>query len=87
VSLPPRSQQLVDATPVHHRKTGASACIEFTLYADGHAGIAVSRIAGQPPNRQIVQADSLPLNSREELEKHIAAVVDLVEEASRRATS
>lgn len=79
ITLPPRSQNLVDATPLHPREKGVNACIEFTIYADGHAGIAVSRVEGKPPNRRIVQADSLPLNDVQELRDHIDAIVDHAE--------
>ena len=80
--LPPASQKFVEATPLHATKSGIKACIEFTVYHDGHAGIAVSRIEGSPPNRRIVQADSLPLNDVTELRGHIEAVVRRVEQAS-----
>jgi hypothetical protein len=83
MTLPARSRKLVESTPIHPRESGASACIEFTIYADGHAGIAVSRVEGKPPNRRIVQADSLPLNDRRELLNHIGAILDLVESRAR----
>jgi hypothetical protein len=78
MTLPPRSQELVEATPLHARDSGVKACIEFTIYKDGHAGIAVSQIEGDPPRRRIVQADSLPLNHVHELRDHIEAIVDHV---------
>lgn len=78
MTLPPRSQKLVDATPLHPRDNGTNACIEFTIYADGHAGIAVSRVEGKPPQRRIVQADSLPLNSVTELRQHVEAIINYV---------
>jgi hypothetical protein len=83
MTLPPRSQRLVDATPIHPREHGVNACIEFTIYADGHAGIAVSRVEGKPPNRRIVQADSLPLNHVQELHDHIEAILDRVARHAR----
>ena len=52
----------------------------MTLYPDGHAGIAVSRIEGSPPHRRITQADSLPLNDRAELEEFLQAILDRLEE-------
>lgn len=73
--IPPRSRKLVAATPLERRETGVKACVEFTVYADGHAGIAVSRVEGVPPRRRIVQADSLPLNDVAELRAHLLAVV------------
>jgi hypothetical protein len=79
VTLPPRSQKLVEATPLHPREKGVNVCIEFTIYADGHAGIAVSRVEGKPPHRRIVQADSLPLNHVQELRDHIEAVISYAE--------
>lgn len=84
MTLPPRSQKLVEATPLHPRENGVNVCIEFTIYADGHAGIAVSRIEGRPPSRRIVQADSLPLNHVQELRDHIDAVIDHAEHHARR---
>jgi hypothetical protein len=74
--LPPRSIQLVEATPIHRSKTGFKACLELTIYPDGHAGIAVSEIEGAPPSRRIVQRDSLPLNDLAELRGHVLAVID-----------
>jgi len=75
MALPPRSKKLVDATPLHPRKKGVSACIEFTVYVDGHNGTAVSRVEGNPPNRRIVQTDSLPLSDADQLRNHIEAIV------------
>jgi hypothetical protein len=80
--LPARSKQLVDATPLHRTATGVKACVEFTIYRDGHAGLAVSRIEGKPPHRRVVQADTLPLNDVEELQEHIEAVVEHVRQAA-----
>jgi hypothetical protein len=82
--LPPRSRQLVEATPIHTMRSGVKACVEMTLYPDGHAGIAVCRIEGSPPNRRITQADSLPLNHRKELEEHLLGILDHLEEAAAR---
>jgi hypothetical protein len=76
--LPPRSQKLVNATPLHELERGVKGCIEFTVYQDGHAGIAVSRIEGKPPSRRIVQSDSLPLNDLSELRNHVLAVLEHV---------
>lgn len=84
MTLPPRSKKLVDATPIQQRAKGVSACIEFTVYRDGHAGISVSRVEGKPGSRRIVQADSLPLNDLQELRDHIDAAVEHV---SRSANS
>jgi hypothetical protein len=81
--LPPRSVKLIHATPIHPRDKGAKACVEFTIYADGHAGIAVSRVEGKPPRRRIVQADSLPLNDVEELRAHLDAIVEHVARQSQ----
>jgi hypothetical protein len=78
MTLPPRSQKLVAAMPLHPRENGVNVCIEFTIYGDGHAGIAVSRVEGKPPHRRIVQADSLPLNHVQELRDHIEAILDHV---------
>ena len=80
--LPTRSQQLVEATPIHRLKSGFKVCIEITLYPDGHAGIAVCRIEGSPPNRRITQTDSLPLNDRAELEVFLESILDHLEEAA-----
>lgn len=80
--LPPRSQKLVEATPLHPTESGVKACIEMTIYPDGHAGLSVSRIEGAPPQRRIVQADSLPLNSVGELREHVAAVIERLREAA-----
>ena len=74
--LPPRSVQLVQATPIHPTKSGVKACVEMTVYPDGHAGIAVSEIEGNPPSRRIVQRDSLPLNDLTELRDHVLAVIE-----------
>ena len=74
--LPSRSRQLVEATPIHRLESGLKVCVEMTLYPDGHAGIAVSRIDGAPPNRRITQADSLPLNDRRELEDLLKSILD-----------
>ena len=74
--LPPRSMKLVDSTPIAQLKTGWKACVELTVYPDGHAGIAVSEIEGAPPNRRIAQRDSLPLNDLHELRIHVLAVID-----------
>jgi hypothetical protein len=79
MELPPRSQKLVEATPLQRREKGVNVCIEFTIYIDGHAGIAVSRVEGRPPQRRIVQADSLPLNSVQELRDHVDAVISYAE--------
>jgi len=76
--LPPRSLELVERTPIHRLKSGIKACLEITIYPDGHAGIAVSEIEGAPPARRIVQRDSLPLNHIDELRDHVSAVVDHV---------
>jgi hypothetical protein len=84
MTLPPRSQKLVDTTPLHQRENGVNACVEFTIYADGHAGVAVSRVEGKPPRRRIVQADSLPLNSVQELRDHIDAIIERVARDSAR---
>jgi hypothetical protein len=82
--LPPRSVKLVKATPIHRTKSGVKACVEFTIYSDGHAGIAVCRVEGAPHSRQITQADALPLNHVKELHAHLLAVVDHLEaEAAR----
>jgi hypothetical protein len=81
--LPPRSRQLIDATPIHRLKSGVKVCAEMTLYPDGHAGIAVSRLEGSPPHRRITQADSLPLNDRAELEAFLQAILDRLERKAR----
>ncbi len=78
--LPPRSVKLVEATPFHHLESGLKACIEVTVYPDGHAGIAVSEIEGSPPARRIVQRDSLPLNNVDELRTHVLAVIERLSE-------
>jgi len=83
--LPSRSRQLVEATPIHRLRSGLKVCTEMTLYPDGHAGIAVCRIEGSPPNRRITQADSLPLNDRAELELFLQSILDQLEEAAARA--
>jgi len=59
-------------------KSGFKACVELTVYPDGHAGIAVSEIQGTPPARRIVQRDSLPLNGIDELRSHTLAVIDQI---------
>jgi hypothetical protein len=74
--LPPRSVRLVQSTPIHRLKTGLKACVEITVYPDGHAGIAVSEIQGSPPARRIVQRDVLPLNDVDELRSHTLAVIE-----------
>jgi hypothetical protein len=74
--LPPRSVKLVESTPIHRLEKGYKACVELTVYPDAHAGIAVSRIEGKPPNRRIVQQDTLPLNDVEELRSHTLAILD-----------
>jgi hypothetical protein len=76
--LPPRSQQLVESTPLHSLKTGFKACLELTLYPDGHAGIAVSEIDDSSRPRTIVQRDALPLNDLDELRDHVLAVIEHV---------
>jgi len=78
--------QFVEATPIQPTKSGVKACVEFTLYPDGHAGIAVCRIEGTSGNRRISQADSLPLNHRRELEDHLLAIIDRVEDAAAQIT-
>jgi hypothetical protein len=80
--LPPRSRKFVAATPLHETEAGIKACIEFTIYRDGHAGLAVSRIEGKPPSRRVVQADALPLNDMSELHGHVDAVVEHVRQAA-----
>jgi hypothetical protein len=75
LDLPPRSRTLIEATPIMTAKSGTKACIELTVYPDGHAGIAVSGIEGAPPRRTIHQEDALPLNNVDELQKHVLAVV------------
>jgi hypothetical protein len=80
--LPPRSRELVDATPLQPTQSGMKACVEMTIYADGHAGIAVSRIEGSPPRRRIVQADNLPLNDVDELRGHVLAVIERLRQAA-----
>jgi hypothetical protein len=84
--LPPRSIQLVEATPIHRLQSGLKACVELTVYPDGHAGIAVSEIEGAPPSRRIVQRDSLPLNDLAELRDHVLAVIDQLERAAADST-
>jgi hypothetical protein len=73
--LPPRSRQLVEATPLHSTESGVKACVEMTVYHDGHAGISVSRIEGPPGHRIVTQVDTLPLNDVEELRAHVLAVI------------
>jgi hypothetical protein len=80
--LPPRSVQLVEATPIHRLQTGVKASPELTVYPDGHAGIAVSEIEGAPPSRRVVQRDSLPLNDVKELRDHVLAVIEHLERAA-----
>ena len=84
--LPPRSRRFVEATPIHRMRSGFKVCAELTLYPDGHAGIAVSRIDGAPPNRRITQEDSLPLNDRGELEEHLLAILDRLESTASYGT-
>jgi hypothetical protein len=74
--------ELVEATPIHRMKSGVKVCVEATLYPDGHAGIAVSRIEGSAPTRRVTQADSLPLNDRRELEDFLEAILDRLEQAA-----
>lgn len=78
-SLPPRSQQLVDAVPIRRVRTGVRSVIEVTAYPDSHTNIAVGdldmRVRGEPRYSRV---DSLPLNHREELEEHLAAILDRV---------
>lgn len=81
--LPPRSLQLVESTPIHRLERGTKVCLELTVYPDGHAGIAVSEIEGSPPSRRIVQRDSLPLNSVDELRDHVLAIIDHLDAATR----
>jgi hypothetical protein len=59
-------------------KSGFKACLEMTLYPDGHAGIAVSEIDDSSCPRTIVQRDALPLNDLDELRAHVLAVIDHV---------
>jgi hypothetical protein len=84
MDLPPRSAQLIRETPLHERPTGVMACVEFTVYDGGHTAIAVSRVDGSPGHRVITQADSLPLNSVDELRDHLLGVLAFV--ASSRHT-
>lgn len=65
--LPPRSRKLVESTPIHPLRSGFKACLEITMYPDGHAGIAVSEIDDSSRPRTIVQRDALPLNDLNEL--------------------
>ena len=83
MSLPPRSDTLVRATPIHQLKTGVKACVEFTVYDGGHTAISVSRIDGKPGSRVVTQADSLPLNDVGELEAHLLAIVAFVAQSRR----
>jgi hypothetical protein len=83
-ALPPRSRKVIDATPLHDLPSGVKAVVEVTVYPDGHTGIAVSRVDGAPPNRRIVQADSLPLNDMAELRAHVLAVLEHAEAAAHR---
>ena len=84
--LPPRSVKLVDAAPIQTVKTGFKACVELTVYPDGHAGIAVSEIQGSAPSRRIVQRDSLPLNNVDELRDHTLAVIERLSNHARTKT-
>lgn len=76
--LPPRSRKLVESTPIHPLRSGFKACLEITMYPDGHAGIAVSEIDDSSRPRTIVQRDALPLNDLNELRDHVLAVIDHV---------
>jgi hypothetical protein len=81
--LPPRSQQLIDATPARRVRTGVRTVVEITAYPDGHANIAVGDLdtttRGAP---QYHRADSLPLNHREELQQFLDAILDRLFEAA-----
>jgi hypothetical protein len=66
-------------------KSGFKACVESTVYPDGHAGIAVSMIKGDAKHRVIHQADSLPLNDVDELREHLQAIVDHFADQAKRA--
>jgi hypothetical protein len=81
--LPPRSQQLIDATPVRRVRTGVRTVIEVTAYPDGHANIAVGDLdtttRGAP---RYQRADSLPLNHRDELDEFVHAILDRVFEVA-----
>jgi hypothetical protein len=83
--LPPRSRKLVAATPLHRMRTGTKACIELTVYPDGHTAIAVSRIEGTPQSRTIKQADFLQLNHVPELRDHVAAIISHLEASTTKA--
>ena len=75
------------ATPLNRTERGLKAVIELTCYPDGHAQIAVSRIAGSPRDRRITQADVLPLNHLDEAKEHLIAIAEhACAAASREAT-
>jgi hypothetical protein len=75
--LPPRSQQLVEATPINKVRTGVRTVVELTAYPDGHANIAVGSVDSERTGAMAYRrVDNLPLNHRNELEAHIAAILD-----------
>lgn len=49
--LPPRSRQLIEATPLTRLRTGVRAVVELTAYPDGHANLAVGVLATSEPSR------------------------------------
>ena len=83
--LPPRSQQLIDATPIERVRTGVRAVVELTAYPDGHANIAVGSVdTAQRASIRHKRANTLPLNHREELEQFLQAILDrLFDEAAQ----
>ena len=75
--LPPRSQALIDATPIAKVRTGVRTTVELTAYPDGHANIAVGALdTSERGVMRYRRADSLPLNHREELESFLGAILD-----------
>jgi hypothetical protein len=68
-------QELVDATPLDHRQGAVKAYIELTVY-EKHAGIAVSEVSGPNGARRIAQRVNMQLNSVDELENVVTAIVE-----------
>lgn len=76
-TLPPRSQQLIDATPITKVRTGVRTVVELTAYPDGHENIAVGHLdTSQRSAMRYDRADTLPLNHRAELETFVSAILD-----------
>jgi hypothetical protein len=51
MELPPRSQELVEATLLQRREKGVNVWIEFTIYIGGRRGITSGGEAASATNR------------------------------------